>query len=235
MINLKRLVLLLFIVFISFTNHASTQNFNWAKRQLIIIYGDDLGKKEFYCNCDFTLHGGRSKIALSECGYRTRKNPTRALRIEWEHVMPAHQFGGALLCWVDGGRGNCKKNPQFKLMEGDLHNLQPAIGEVNADRSNYHYAVFTKNYDQYGQCEAATNFANKQFQPREAIRGMIGRTYRYMSTRYNIKLSHQEAKLMQTWDKRYPPKQWECKRNRIIQQIQGNDNPFISKKCKSPY
>ena len=30
----------------------------------------------------------------------------------------------------------------------------------------------------------------------------------------------------------YLPEQWECDRNRQIEKIQGNDNKFISEKCK---
>jgi deoxyribonuclease-1 len=33
------------------------------------------------------------------CGYKPRKNPERASRIEAEHVMPAHQFGNFRQCW----------------------------------------------------------------------------------------------------------------------------------------
>ena len=40
-----------------------------------------------------------------------------------------------------------------------------------------------------------------------------------------------DNKLMLAWNEMYPPKQWECDRNRQIEKIQGNDNKFISEKC----
>ena len=37
---------------------------------------------------------------------------------------------------------------------------------------------------------------------------------------------------MQAWDKMYPPSNWECERNKLIEQIQGNDNKFVTHQCK---
>lgn len=61
-------------------------------------------------------------------------------------------------------RKECKKNVTFNAMEGDLHNLQPSIGEVNGDRSNYRYSLFTKEFNQYGQCQSVVNFKAHKFQ-----------------------------------------------------------------------
>ncbi|MFQ0995777.1 endonuclease, partial [Gilliamella sp. BG2] len=171
-------------------------------------------------------------VDFGKCGYKPRKNLNRASRIEWEHVMPAENFGRHLQCWRDGGRKACKKDVTFNKMEGDMHNLQPAIGEVNGDRSNYRYSLFTDMFDQYGQCKTAVDFKERKFQPRDEIRGMIARTYLYMSDKYKINLSNQEEKLMTAWDKMFPPEKWECERNQQIKQIQGNDNRFITQQCK---
>ncbi len=43
------------------------------------------------------------------CGYKVRKNENRARRIEWEHVVPARQFGHQRQCWQDGGRKTALK------------------------------------------------------------------------------------------------------------------------------
>ncbi|MFQ0971660.1 endonuclease [Gilliamella sp. BG1] len=144
----------------------------------------------------------------------------------------AENFGRHLQCWRDGGRKACKKDVTFNLMEGDMHNLQPAIGEVNGDRSNYRYSQFTDKFNQYGQCKTTVDFKERKFQPRDEIRGMIARTYLYMSDKYKINLSNQEEKLMTAWDKMFPPEKWECERNKLIEKIQGNDNKFITQQCK---
>lgn len=105
-----------------------------------------------------------------------------------------------------GGRKECQKDPIFKKMEGDLQNLVPAIGEINGDRSNYRYAQAPKNlvFNQYGNCQVYTDFKNKRFYPADYSKGWIARSYLYMSKTYNIRLSNQERKLMESWDRMYP-------------------------------
>ncbi|WP_026879453.1 endonuclease [Ignatzschineria larvae DSM 13226] len=215
----------------------SEQNFNKAKTELIKIYKAHPEQKEFYCGCDFSWEGRKGIVDLKSCGYKVRKNEVRANRIEWEHVMPAHAFGNQLQCWQNGGRKACQSEPhysvKFNTMEGDMHNLQPAVGEVNADRSNFGFNEFTKTFNQYGQCQFATDFKNRQVQPRNEIKGMIARTYLYMADRYGLNLSKNEKRLMSAWNKSYPVQRWECERNRIIESVQGNDNPFITQQCQA--
>lgn len=212
------------------------QTFAKAKTALVDIYTEKNSVKandvkEFYCGCDFQFDGRKGSVDLKSCGYQVRKDEVRANRIEWEHVMPAHNFGKQLRCWKEGGRKNCGGIAQFDVMEGDMHNLQPAIGEVNGDRSNFRFSEFTKKFNQYGRCEFAVDFKKRQVQPRAKVKGMVARTYLYMEQRYGIVLAAQEKKLMQEWDRAYPPKKWECQRNQIIAKKQGNDNPFITAQC----
>lgn len=44
-----------------------------------------------------------------------------------------------------------------------------------------------------------------------------------------MKLSKQEMKKYQAWNKEYPADEWEIERNKRIAKKQGNVNPFISK------
>lgn len=210
---------------------ATNQNFDNAKSKLIKLYQENPKQTTFYCDCQFSFDNKKGIVNFNQCGYKVRKNQNRAERLEWEHVMPAENFGRHLSCWQNGGRKACKKDTLFNRMEGDLHNLQPSIGEVNGDRSNYRYSLFTENFDQYGQCKTAVDFKLRKFQPREEIRGIIARSYFYMSKTYNINLSKQDEQLMEAWNKMYPPAQWECQRNQLIKKIQGNDNQFITIRC----
>ncbi|EAK5192432.1 deoxyribonuclease [Campylobacter coli] len=130
----------------------------------------------------------------------------RAKRIEWEHIMPAQNFGKHLPCWKEGGRKACQNDPLFTKMEADKQNLVPAIGEINGDRSNFRYAEAPTNlkYAQYGNCKVYADFKAKRFYPANYSKGWIARSYLYMSKTYNIRLSDQERKLMEAWDKQYP-------------------------------
>ncbi|MGC9422211.1 MULTISPECIES: endonuclease [Vibrio] len=206
-------------------------SFSQAKKAAITIYQQH--PISFYCGCNITWKGKKGLPELESCGYQIRKQAVRANRIEWEHVVPAWQFGHQLQCWQEGGRKNCTRHDQhFRQMEADLHNLTPAIGEVNGDRSNFNFSQWNGiDGVTYGQCEMQVNFAQRKAMPPARARGAIARTYWYMSQQYGFRLSKQQAQLMQVWDSQYPVDEWECERDRRIAKIQGNHNPFVYNQC----
>lgn len=210
------------LLLISSTLCASPANFTQAKKELVEIYQKAQHLEDFYCQTPFRIikNGKTPKLEIDSSSptYTPRNKYTkngklnkRARYIEWEHIMPAQNFGKHLPCWKKGGRKACAKDPTFQKMEADLHNLVPVIGEINGDRSNFKYAQAPKNleYTQYGNCKVYTDFKAKRFYPADYSKGQIARAYLYMSKTYNIKLSDQEKKLMETWDRTYPMSEWE--------------------------
>ena len=134
--------------------------------------------------------------ATENCGYAPRNEFTkkgkvnkRAQRIEWEHVVPAWEFGHQMQCWQNGGHKACKKIPKFKAMEGDLHKLVPAIAEVNGDRSNFKFNMINGEHRVYGQCDSDVDFKARVFEPAPKIRGNIACTYFYFESQYGLKIS----------------------------------------------
>nr|WP_246616432.1 endonuclease [Thaumasiovibrio subtropicus] len=206
-------------------------SFSAAKRLLTSeIYHDHT--QSFYCDCEFTWNGRRGEPDLNSCGYTVRKQERRANRIEWEHVVPAWQMGHQLQCWQEGGRKACGKDPQFRLMESDMHNLTPAIGEVNGDRSNYRFSQWNGDHGAfYGQCEMKVDFKQRSAEPPARARGAIARTYFYMNERYQFTLAKAQRQLLQAWDKQYPVDVWECERDKRIARVQGNHNPYVQQAC----
>lgn len=200
------------------------------------VYHDN--QVSFYCLNPYeeTKIKGRKKLAIipNENTYTPRHKYTkkgklnlRARRIEWEHIMPAHNFGRHLQCWKKGGRKNCRKDETFSKMEADMHNLVPAIGEVNGDRSNFRYGADTPQKGQYGECVFQVDFKNRRAFVREEIRGDIARAYLYMSEKYNIRLSKQERRIMEAWNTSDPVSAWEREKNKRVFSIQGNSNRFV--------
>ena len=131
-------------------------SFSQAKTAGVKVNADAPG--DFYCGCKINWQGKKGVIDLESCGYKVRKNENRASRVEWEHVVPAWQFGHQRQCWQDGGRKNCAKDPEYRKMESDMHNLQPAVGEVNGDRANFMYSQWNGGEGQYGQCAMKVDF-----------------------------------------------------------------------------
>ncbi|WP_422136175.1 endonuclease [Endozoicomonas sp. ALD040] len=222
----SRLLVVFSVALLPFSAWSAPASFSQAKREAVKIYSDHL--TSFYCGCDITVRGKKLVPDLESCGYKVRKQPNRASRIEWEHVVPAWEFGHQLQCWQEGGRKLCRKNPDFRKMESDLHNLVPAIGEVNGDRSNYRFGFLQDTPKMYGQCDFKVNFKERKAQPPITKRGKIARIYLYMASRYAFRISKSQKKLYESWDRLYPATAWEIERNARIAEVQGWENPYVS-------
>ena len=208
------------------------KTFVQAKKELVAIYRAHPEQPSFYCGCTIRYQGKKMTPDWESCGYQPRKQAARASRIEWEHIVPAWEFGQQRQCWQQGGRKNCVANDElFALMEGDMHNLVPAIGEVNGDRANFRYSDWGAKPNQYGECGMVVDFAGKRVQPPVRSRGAIARTYLYMAQQYKLRLAPQQRKLFNGWNKSYPVTPWECQRDALIAQAQGNHNPFVEEQC----
>ncbi len=197
------------------------------------VYLDQNRQSEgtLYCGCDWEWTGkSGGQIDLVSCGYQVRKQQNRAMRIEWEHIVPAWVFGHQRQCWQNGGRKNCvSTDPIFRQMEADMHNLAPSIGEVNGDRSNLSYGQLSADAEyQYGQCRSRVDFKERVFEPRDEVKGQVARVYFYMHDRYNLSMSRQQQQLLMVWDKQYPPSEWEKQRDERIANIMGHHNPFVT-------
>lgn len=237
---------LLFLLLLTTMLLAQNESFAKSKKELRKIYRGH--QTTIYCDCKYNYKNKSNMIDRDSCGYIPRneytkkgKRNVRARRIEWEHAVPAENFGRQFKCWRDGdsmcvnskgrhykGRKCCTKvNKQFRLMQADMHNLFPSIGELNADRKNYKYDFELPRRGQYGQCEFNVLFRQRRARIREKIRGVIARDYLYFHQRYGMKLSKQELKKYQTWNQEYPPGAWEIERNKRIANRQGNTNLFI--------
>ena len=166
-----------------FAQNTRIDSFNHAKKLLTQVYAGH--ETTFYCGCTYA----GSEVDVASCGYQPKKDPDRAKRIEWEHVVPAEAFGQSFKEWREGnpacvdrkgksfkGR-NCarKMSTQFRYMEADLYNLQPAIGEVNWLRSNYSMEMIPGDKREFGACDV--KIENRKIQPPPEMRGDIARTY----------------------------------------------------------
>lgn len=214
----------------------SIQNYRIAKKILENkIYINDSERETFYCKCNYTKS---KEILTDKCRYKVRKDKSRGKRMEWEHIVPASFFGQHRVCWKKsravcggdiGGRECCrKKDSAFRMMEGDMHNLVPSVGELNADRQNFPYDEVPEEVRNYGKCDFEVDFARDIVEPPEFVRGDIARAYLYMHDKYDIGLSKSQVERFKKWHKQDPPSEWEKVRNKRIGAIQGNINRHIS-------
>lgn len=210
-------------------------SFSTAKKMLYSkVYKDRA--KTFYCGCDYD---SRRRINLASCQVHPRQDTKRAARVEAEHIVPASWFGHHRQCWNEPictdskgkaykGRRCCEdSDPVFETAHNDLHNLMPAVGEVNGDRKNYRFGMITGEKREYGQCDFEVDSRLRRAEPPPEVRGDIARVSFYMEKMYGVALSDQQRQLFTAWSKQDPVDAWERERNQRIEKIQGNRNPFV--------
>ncbi len=224
-----------------FSANEWNDSYNTSKRLLennVYISSDD--RITIYCEAPFEED---KSIQLPE-GFVTEKHQKRADRVEWEHIVPAENFGRAFVEWREGhplcvdskgkaykGRRCAEKvNEEYRLMQADMYNLYPSIGAVNASRSNYNFALLPQENSDFGICEV--KIEDRKVETPEASRGKIARAYIYMDSNYpRYNMSKQQAKLMFAWSNQYPVTQDECERTKRIEEIQGNPNEIVKTLC----
>lgn len=249
-LNLKSLIMksktTMFLIFLNIypiiglgSGNEAISNFRDAKELLAKIYG--ASNKTFYCNSSYS----GNYVDLESCGVKISKYIKRSKRIEWEHIVPAENFGRSFSEWRDG-HSKCKNKSksykgrrcaskvsgEFRRMEADLYNLVPAVGSINAARSNYSFAEDLNVFaPQFGKCDL--KIINRKVEPQDNIKGDIARIFFYMDSAYPNRgiLGKQRRKLMEIWDKMDPVTLEECQINKKKKRIQGNDNPFVSQRC----
>jgi deoxyribonuclease-1 len=197
----------------------------------------------FYCSCNYD---SSKNVDRDSCGFKDNwKYVTRSKKIEWEHVVPAEAFWQSFIEWrewaedcVDSKwktfkwRGCAEKvNMEYRYMQSDMYNLVPAIGSINALRSNYSYAEIPWEEREFWTCDM--EIQDSKAEPREEIRWDVARTYFYMNTVYpgHSIISWKNQKLYEAWDKLDPVSDDECKRYELIKAIQQNENPILKDLC----
>lgn len=208
----------------------NAQTFAHAKKTLLKkVYYDN--QYTFYCGNPYEIKqidGKEKTLIIKDKKFFSSKNDSflnfwdenpRAKVVEWDHVMPVEYFARDLPCWKDGGRKACEKDENFRIIESDMHNLVPAIGEINNDKKNYTFGDKLPKKGVYGNCEIEIDHIDKKIYPKKSIRGDIARIYLYMSEKYNIKLSKEDRKMYEKWDAEDPISEWEKTRNERIEKF----------------
>tara|TARA_R110002110_G_scaffold415857_2_gene658537 strand:- start:21134 stop:21874 length:741 start_codon:yes stop_codon:yes gene_type:complete len=230
------LILILLFCCVSVYAKNESRTFRDVKKQAKIIWQDH--RVSFYCSCPYDT---QLRVDHSACGYKPQ-DMKRANRIEWEHLVPVSWFSQQRPCWKQtmcktqkgkaySGRNCCEKvDAEFRLMYTDLHNLVPAVGEVNKARQYFRFVASTDDavVRNYNGCNIQINELQKKVVPADSVKGMIARAHLYMQKTYDFKLSRQQNKLFLYWHKQYPPTEWERIWNQRVMAIQGTDNSYIS-------
>ncbi|GKI13495.1 hypothetical protein CE91St39_29490 [Desulfovibrionaceae bacterium] len=124
-----------------------------------------------------------------------------------------------------------KINMEYRHMQADMYNLFPAIGAVNAVRSNKQYSALPGSASAFGSCPAKVD--GKRFEPPDRAKGQVARAALYMADSYpKYRLSRQQQQLFEAWDKMFPVDAWECTRVKRIEKLQRNENARVKQPCQ---
>ena len=228
------LITLLFSLLSFNAGSAPPPNFSVAKKLAASIFNEH--PKTLYCNCSYDRF---KKIDLKSCGMQEARRFKRAHRVEWEHMMPAENFGRQFRCWREKicrkksgktyrGRKCCQRiNPQFRRAEGELYNLWPSVGLVNQARSNYRFSPLPAKNGFFG-CNMEIDKNNRKVDPNTIARGIVARANLFMADKYKVRLSDSQRKLFNAWNKQYPPTTWEKKWAASVAKIEGYKNIYIT-------
>ena len=195
-------------------------------------------RRTFYCNCAYTP---QHRIARGTCGYKTRADESLSKRVAWDRVVPNRAFGQHRSCWREpickdeagvafSGVRCCREvDEEFRAMELDLQNLVPAVGELQADRSDFDFGELDGETRMYGACDFEVDRSLRRAEPDEGTRGEIARAYLYMQDTYGdgLPLSAAQKAQFEAWNEADPPSAWEVQRNRRVAAVQGISNSFL--------
>ena len=205
-------------------------SFSSAKKKMYNAVYEDR-EITFYCGCKYS----NKKPDLQECAYdpTNRSQASRAKRTEAEHIVPASWFGQGRPCWraslCSGGKKNrdcCEKiDFAFRTAHNDLHNLTPAIGQINALRSNLPYALISGETRDFGTCDFEVE--SPRAEPADDVRGDVARVFFYMEATYGLTASPQDRQLLETWNQADPVDAREVEHNNRVKTVQGNGNSFV--------
>ena len=198
---------------LSNTNNFKISNYNEA-RAVFWKYVYPSSAKTLYCNEVFN--------SKERSGFNI------------EHVFPMSWATNGLSC---GTRKQCRNNsPTFNKIEADLHNLYPSRSDVNEKRSSFRFGLIRGEERHFGQaCDFEFDSRRRIVEPAESVRGDVARAMFYMASQYKqhgLVLFKNQVVLLRGWHQSDPPTNAEKSRNALIEQIQGNRNPFIDEPDK---
>jgi hypothetical protein len=119
-------------------------------------------------------------------------------------------------------------------MVADLHHLAPTFVTPNGRRGNLKFAkVASFVY----RTSAGSKLGKEGFEPADAVKGNVARAVMYFIVRYHDKNIRQgmdynsfwvkNVPMLMEWNRQDPPDAAERRRNDLVEDFQGNRNPFI--------
>lgn len=157
------------------------------------------------------------------CGRRFGSGKGRKINVE--HVFPMSWATRVLQC---GTRKRCRRESrEFNRLEGDMHNLYPALTSINDARGSMRYGQLAGETRRFGRCDFEVDERRRIVEPRESVRGEIARAMFYMRDQYDLTIYRKFGEQLLQWHRQDPPSPIEMRRNDLIDKMQGTRNKYV--------
>ncbi|MBI5244018.1 MAG: endonuclease [Elusimicrobia bacterium] len=120
-------------------------------------------------------------------------------------------------------------------MRSDLHNLMATLMHPNSVRGHLPFGEVDSSRPEYSN-KSGAKMSDGVFEPPDFSKGRVARAALYFYTRYcdrNIfqgesrRFFKERIELFLRWNREHPPTEFERRRNDLVEQWQGNRNPFV--------
>lgn len=118
-----------------------------------------------------------------------------------------------------------KKFPRSDQTVCDLFHLFPVESGINGARGNTQFAECPGEPDATGRVSES---CSEGFEPPEVHKGIVARAMFYLSVVYDLSIDPGQERVLRKWNKEHPVTELERERASRIQEVQGNQNPFVS-------
>ena len=160
------------------------------------------------------------------CGYRfdDATDSTNGRQFVIEHIYPVSWMLDHLAC---ESRRQCRldKQSRYTRMEADMHNLYPVWQDADVVRRDTVFGIIDGEDWRYDTCDLERRFGVTE--PRPIARGNIARSIFYMHSQYGVPIDRKMLLELKNWNRDDPPSKQEMLRNNLIEELQGNRNPYI--------
>ncbi|MEE9423347.1 MAG: endonuclease [Methylococcales bacterium] len=149
-----------------------------------------------------------------------------------EHIFPMSWVMKGLRC---GDRDQCRRTSErFRFIESDMHNMYPALSEVNKVRSAMAFGTIKGEkqlqIDAAPNCDFEVDFRKRRVEPSPASQGEIARAMLYMDDTYSeLELFKRQRDMLIQWHRADSPSNLEKKRNDVIEELQGTRNRWVDR------
>lgn len=142
---------------------------------------------------------------------------------------PDHADVNAEHVWPRSRMHPDEDGPLYEHQQSDVHHLYPSDSGANSTRGSLPFGVVVgdRNLDFLPAVEGVDRHGDRVFEPRDERKGDIARAVLYFSIRWGRGIGPNEEAALRAWVISDPVDDRERQRNALVEQVQGNRNPFV--------